>query len=619
MGWKPLHVSASAGAHLPSLLISANFSIDSYALHLTDLTNIWSESLDRRAIIRRVNEENTSIDPSQGADQFQIFLGKLASGLAGEESTTLVLTIGKNTDRPSLVLNVNVDLPGGLAPLQWPIRLSAAPQTVLTSQLIAPLIRAQHVKVQEIASLAEVLRDKDHVIQKLLDKLEEQGTDLGQVFPQAAGKIGRKVDRKTAQGRVKGLGPFDLETWRGSTSHEVTQNMDKLVTDVFAGVEIGGPSTEEGSDSEDWWDNIKGITVDLTTGRISTKGPSKTLPKSLPKPTPRKQESDDDDDFQVQATPPHLKSAPLAALQETTDDDDDLEAPSQTSKIPDSYPISQPKSTSPKALKKPGGIHGKRVVAKPDPAVVDDSQDSEPKIVSRSRRKKTTAKLPVRMDEDSTDSEPNTTVTSRKQASPRAPSKALSPVDDDEATASETASSRRSTPAREKAPSLTPEPSPAEAKRRLGKIGGKKEPPPPSPELEPETEDEDFSPHPRKTTPAEEAAKPKKGKLGKIGGKRKQVDGLAVEETESDPKPKPAQPVTPAKRKLGTIQGHRTNGASDKVTPTKVDKEKEVKPEKEATPSPHETAEEKANKKREQLKKELEAKAQAPPKKKRKF
>jgi hypothetical protein len=117
MSWKPLQLSAYAGTHLPPLFILATFALDSYSIHLTDLTHIWSESLTKRAIIRRSREENTSIDPSDG-DQFRIFVDKIKLGLGGAKDTTLALTISADADRPSLILNITTNLPGGLAPLE---------------------------------------------------------------------------------------------------------------------------------------------------------------------------------------------------------------------------------------------------------------------------------------------------------------------------------------------------------------------------------------------------------------------------------------------------------------------------------------------------------------------
>jgi len=570
MVWKPIHLSPSAGAHLPPLLVSTSFTPSSYTIHLTDLTHIWSESLDYITIIRRSRGENTSIDPSDG-DQLQIFLEKIKLGLAGSKDTTLALTIKADADRPSLVLNISVKLPGGLAPLEWPVQLAAAPQSLMTSQLTVPLLRAQHARMQEMASLAEVLRDKDHVIQKLVDKLEGQGTELGQIFPQAAGKIGRKLDRKRAEERVKGLGQFDLEAWKKSQGHETSRDTAQLIGDVFAGddskavgIDGGTPASEEG---DSWWESIKGITVNLDSGKISTNGPArahKTPPKS--KLAFRKEESiEDSDDFQVQATPPHLASPPKRAaskpvIGDSTDDDEDLDAPSQHSKIPDSFPSSPPPTApSSQKPKKLGAIGSKNVAPKLDPR-----------------------------DEESTEGE----LSSPPKAGPQ--TKAASPI---------------------------PEKAAVKSQKKFGRIGGKKEAP--LPEQESECE---VSPPVAKTTPPPEAPKAKKGKLGQIGGNKKRADTPPPpEEARPEPEPSTSSTTPKPKRKLGAIgHKHQSPATKNEESPSKIEENESrerpsVKPEKETTPPPPETSQERADKKRLQLKRELEEKAKAPVKKKRKF
>ncbi|PMD20885.1 XLF-domain-containing protein [Hyaloscypha hepaticicola] len=565
MAWKPLRISPSAAGHLPPLLISQSFRPSSYTVQLTDLTYIWSESLDRRGIIRRSREQNTSIDPSDG-DQMQIFLDKVKSGLAGGKDTTLALTI--SADRPSLVLNINVKLPGGLDPLEWPIQLAAAPQSLMTSQFTIPLLKAQHAKVQDIESLAEVVKEKDHVIQKLLDKLEGQGTELGQIFPQAAGRVGRKVDRKQAVERVKGLGQFNMDAWRKSRDHEILRDAAGLSGDVFGGnsaegfeVEISSPATEE---SEHWWESIKGITINLDTGKFSTNGLSgarKTPPK--PKPALKKEETiEDDDAFQVQVTPPRLtrspKRTPSKVVIDDSTDDDELDAPTQRSKIPDSFPISSPPvASSSKKTKKLGSVGAKKAAAKIDPP-----------------------------DEEITEDE----------ASPPHIS------DGDKSTASPTPPPEKTVPEK--------------PQRKLGRIGGKKEAPPPEPELEAER---DTPPPPAKTIPAPETVKPKKGKLGQIGAKNRRAETPPPTEEA----PEASKTETP-KRKLGAI-GHKHQSPATKKKRLSQPEELEIRgrtsvnPEKEKTPQPRETSEERADRKRQELKRELEEKAKAPVKKKRKF
>ncbi len=507
----------------------------------------------------------TSIDPSDG-DQMQIFLDKVKSGLAGGKDTTLALTI--SADRPSLVLNITVKLPGGLDPLEWPIQLAAAPQSLMTSQFTVPLLKAQHAKVQDIESLAEVVKEKDHVIQKLLDKLEGQGTELGQIFPQAAGRVGRKVNRKQAEERVKWLGQFNMDAWRKGRDHGISRDVAGLIGDVFGGndadafeVEISSPATEE---SEHWWESIKGITINLDTGKFSTNGLSgarKAPPK--PKPALRKEETiEDDDAFQVQVTPPRLtrspKRTPSKVVIDDSTDDDELDAPTQCSKIPDSFPISTPPAaSSSKKTKKLGSVGAKKAAAK------IDSQDEE--------------------------------------------------ITEDEASPPPISGGDKSTASPTPPPKIT---APEEPQRKLGRIGGKKQAPSPEPESEPER---DISPSAAKTVPAPATFKPKKWKLGQIGAKNKRAETPPPAEEAPE-----ASKIETPKRKLGAIR-HKNQLPATKKEGLSQTEELEirgrtsVKPEKEKTPQPRETSEERADRKRQELKRELEDKAKAPVKKKRKF
>lgn len=606
MSWRSLHVSAAAGTHLPPLLISVNFTKDFYTVHLSDLTSIWTETLNHRDIIVRSREESTSIDPSS-RDQFQIFRNKIKLGLEGGSDTALALTVQADSSRPSLVLNVTVDLPGGLPPLHWPFRLAAASPSLLTSQLIAPLLRAQHERMQETSSLAELLKEKDHVIRKLLDKLESQGTELGQVFPQVANKVGRKVDRQKAAEKVKGLTPFNVAVWRSGLVQEESRSIAQLVGEVL-GASTDAPALLvedqiQEEDPEEWWENIQGITVDLQTGKISTKGPSRgirkttPLPKPKPQPTLARQEStnDDNDDFQVQATPPRssaVLSPSKAAVDESTDDDD-LDVPSQRSKVPDSYPRSPPppiKPPSPKPAKKFGKLGGKKATLEPPPPVKnDDTTDDDDPIPPPQPRK--TASSEASATEDEANSPP-----------PKSAPKAHSP---------------------------TPEPPPIKPQKKIGKIGGKREAPPPPPAAsETDDEPEDVGPEPLlpRKAPSPPVVKPKKAKFGQIGGKKKAAETTpAPEESIAESSTTSTTPKAGVKRKFGAL-GH-------KASPSKTVKQESSsqtadedsgrgrashKPEREATP-PRETSEERANKKREQLQRELEEKAKAPAKKKRKF
>ncbi|EPE24586.1 hypothetical protein GLAREA_08438 [Glarea lozoyensis ATCC 20868] len=602
-GWKPLSLSASASAHLPPLLFSVSFDHgSSYTVYLTDLTHIWSESLSRRQIIRRSQEEKTSIDPSDDEDNLRKLLEKIKSALEGARNTTAALTINADDERPSLTLSLAVKLPAGIAPLEWPLRLSAVPQTTLTQQLILPLMEAQHMRLQETASLIEVLKEKDHVIQKLLDKLEGQGTELGELFPQAAGKAGRKIDRRKAEERVRGLALFDIDAWRSENQIGAFHDTQTLLSKVFQGDanQVPEVGTEKAADVDGtWWEDIKGLTVFLDSGKIKTalgkaKPPGLGLEMSshdksssnTPVVVEKHTEDSDSGDFQVQSTPPHLKPNIIlpseSRVESSTDsDDDDLDAPSQRSKLSASQPVSQQTSgislaSEPKDGKKLGAL-----AVKSRARVVRRSFVQPPDVIN---------------DESSTEDEDE----DEDEISARKPYQNVSTASLGE-DAPSPAKSRRAVSPDESSPEATPK----RKGRGIGKLGGKQRPVEASPSPPPKA-----TPEPSK----------KRGKLGKIGGKKAILpDG---DETED-----PATETTPKKKKLGAIGGRKRESSSPGSRVPDANEEVVIrgrsevaKVERNPTPEVRETSQERADKKRAALKRELEAKAKAPPvKKKRKF
>lgn len=585
--WKPLSVSRTADTPLPPLLISATFGIDSYAVHLTDLTHLWSESLDHKAIFQRSQVESTSIDPSD-SDQLQIFLDKIKSGIEGGKDTTSSLSFEDSRGRPDIKLDITVRLPAGLDDLEWSIHLSAAPQSLLTSQLTIPLMEAQHARSQEITNLIEVLNHKDHVIQKLLDKFEEQGTQLGQLFPQVAVKGGRKISRAKAEEKVNGLGQFDIETWKKKLDNAKSRDVTELLKEVFGGGASENEELHVNTDlsvaNDNWWESRKGKTVDLSGGSgVNRSALSKSNKENAPSrpskysagtllykstsadlyistATDPDESMQDEVEFQVQTTPPRVisprskKQTPPLDEDESINDDDDFAPPSQHAKVLDRIASPSPQTKPPAKVKGLGPLGGKKVAA---------------------------PRAPSPMNEDTTDEE---------AASPVKPSPKKSSPEQ---------------PARKK-------------KGGLGRIGGKKEPPRPP------------SPSPREPTPPPvETPKPKKGKLGTIGGKKKAVTAAAkapVENAEEPPSstPPPKDVTTPVKKKLGTIGGKAKTPAKEGSVSFEscqglVQRGRSANVEEKVPTPPRETSEEHADRRRMELKRELEAKAKAPVKKKRKF
>ncbi|KAI9047796.1 hypothetical protein LZ554_008505 [Drepanopeziza brunnea f. sp. 'monogermtubi'] len=592
MDWRPLRICAKASAELPAFLISTSFTLSSFAVHLTDLTHIWTESLDRSAISRRSKEEDTSIVLGDDG-QCKILLEKIKLGLEGGEGTALALTVNADADRPSLILNVSVDLPGDIAPLEWPVRLSAAPQSSMTSLFTIPLLQTRHANMQQVASLTQELKDKDHIILKLLDKLEEQHTELGQIWPQAAGGVGRKVSRQKAEEKVKALAPFDLDSWRQELNHEPLEDAARLISEVFKErndvAPVGNSTTQE--EDDEWWEGIKGMTVNLNTGRCTTNGAKSK--KRIAKPTPPlkiAENENKDDAIQVQSTAPGLalaskpnSSSIRESIEEdeaTESEDDGLVTSSQRSKIPDSFPRSPPLLSSNPTKGKLGTLGKKKADPPPSPSPPANGEDE---------------------------------TTADESSPPREKQKTASP-------------SPSSAPA--------PEAVPHRAKKvPLGRIGARKAaaspPPKPSPEPEPESS-ADTLPHyhdhsittPPPPPPPSSEPKPKEGKLGQIGRNRKAAS------PSPEPPAEASAAATPKKRRLGTIGAGRRRAEKSPEAKLELDSQEEggrvlLKDVKTKTPTPEpvvrETSTERADRRREELKRELEAKAKAPAKKKRKF
>ncbi|RFU73579.1 hypothetical protein TARUN_8670 [Trichoderma arundinaceum] len=537
--WRPLPQAASSD--IPMLLVAVDIGTAAYTVRITDMANIWVESLDRKAIFMRGWSENTSIDPSDTPENMAKFLGSLRSALdptqPGHEETSLTLSPGSSAEagEDSLTLLATCPLPG-LQPLKWPIHLKKSPPSAIATDLVLPLLEAQFARKQEVDSLVEALKHKDAVITKLADKLEATGTGLEHVFTSLSGK--KKVSRAAAEGKVKGLAPFRHHNWRSSlkVGDDCPTNVGDLARNVFdsEGLNRRCRIQVDASPALDkWWHDFKG------TSQLVHRSKQQTTSSTRKSPSPStKCASPEDDDFQVQPTPPHLqaknKGSPIAVMDDvSTEDEEDLggEPPSVPS---DTNP--QPNTTKP-ALRMATIGGGK-------PKAGASLQDAK-----SNGARATTA--PVLADDEETASE----------------------ASDDEITSNQETSS--SLPAPLPGP-LSPKPTP--------KVGG----------------------------------------LGRIGGttaKMRAAETAKAPETEEDTEGRAvAKPPTP--KKLGVIG--KKIGTSGPKAPIQDNTAKRGRPteneEPQAEDRPRETSQERADRRREELKKELEKKAAAGPvKKKRRF
>ncbi|KAI0377491.1 XLF-domain-containing protein [Hypomontagnella monticulosa] len=556
--WYPL----PAFPDLPALMISPCFGSSSYTLHLTDFANVWVESLDRKGIQYRSLKEDISIDLCDGdANQWKVFLSKLHaafdSSSLDHDSTSLSISAG-GTGEDGLILHVTCVLPEPLKPLKWPIKFTKCPPTGIASELVIPLIRAHHVRALEIQHLIARLKEKDAVITKLVDKLETNKIGLEHVFTSLSGK--RKPSRAAAEDKVNGLAMFDESDWRSSlgATREPPQDLTSLIHAVFVetGLHCNVDTEITPSDQlNDWWTKL-GSSSSIPI-RPRTETPKE--PYNSPPSDTRTNGQRDDDDFQVQATPPNLKtrrrkhdhSEPIV----DTSDDDDNRAEGSSSYFTGSK--EKPRSRL-------GAVGRKRGAG----------NENSPSQSSR-------------------------TV----------------PADDDE------------TPSESDTEPVQPQPQPQRISR-LGNIGKPRKPSPPAtaisaPPLSADGNDETASgsddendggrPEIDSPSPPPPPSERKKTGLGRIGGKPKSratpepSDAPGISSTSMESPKAPSSPAKPTGRKIGTI---------GKAPATDGKRLRSESPAKDAEP---ETEEQRTERRRAELAKQLERQATAPTKKKRKF
>lgn len=256
--WKALKLSSNESL-TPTLLVKSEFGSSHYKIHLSDLTYIWTESLERRQIVKRALNEDTSIDPSESADQLQLLLQNIQKALDEVKGATLSLC--KSGLSQELILRTITPLPGALKPLVWPFHLMSAPQPLLTAELLQPCLSHQFIAKAQIASLKQLIRDKDHVISRLTDKMQSDGTDLSKIFPGASSlRSGANFHfRESASKFVKGLSEFDDEEWRKffRNSTQIPSELPEIFPQVFCSDLENIPKLDIKNIDGTWWQNLR--------------------------------------------------------------------------------------------------------------------------------------------------------------------------------------------------------------------------------------------------------------------------------------------------------------------------------------------------------------------------
>jgi hypothetical protein len=258
--WRVLELSEQPDdSDVPQLLVKPVFRSDSYTVHLTCLSNIWSEELDLDGIVDRASQEQSPIEVSkQDTAQLAILLDLVKNSLLHSDNAFCRLT---RTDTDGLTLHTTITLPKPLGCLTWKFRLEKRASTALKNELILPLLVSSHIQQERIASLISTISDKDKAITRLVDHYESSNLDLAAAFPIISGlKTGRKaIKREQAARHVPALQPFREDAFKQDTGRLVDSNVSTLglFQEALSECTPNVPSQLKTDDSNlAWWSSI---------------------------------------------------------------------------------------------------------------------------------------------------------------------------------------------------------------------------------------------------------------------------------------------------------------------------------------------------------------------------
>lgn len=187
-------------------------------LQITDLVYIWSavktskEELKAEAVRTRC-----SIDPTEDDEQYEVLVHKLEEAVSGRNGASVEIVRDKNSSTPNparFEIETLMPLPSPLGTLEWTFRMVRQEPSILTQELVIPALHVIDASRRREEDLRRRIKEKDHVIGKLMDKTEGSGIDLAMVFPGFAGAR-KGLNAIQAANVVPGVAAFRVEDWGG--------------------------------------------------------------------------------------------------------------------------------------------------------------------------------------------------------------------------------------------------------------------------------------------------------------------------------------------------------------------------------------------------------------------
>lgn len=254
--WRVLELAEPSSNHVPQLLIKPVFAANSYTVHLTCLSSIWSEQLDLGGIVDRATEQQSPIEVSKhDTAQLAILLDNIEKSL--HPSDDAICSVVRSGD-DGLTLHTTITLPKPLDSLTWKFNLKKRASTALKNELILPLLISSHIQHERISALVSAIAGKDKAITRLVDQYESSNLDLAAAFPTISGlKTGRRaIKREQAAKHIPALQPFREDAFKQETGQLADPNVSTLglFQQALSECTPEVPSRLQSDDAElEWW------------------------------------------------------------------------------------------------------------------------------------------------------------------------------------------------------------------------------------------------------------------------------------------------------------------------------------------------------------------------------
>lgn len=144
-----------------NILVQALFTETDYSVRVTDLSNVWSETLSRKKIKARAEEVDCPIDADANLPDL---LERLQNALTVDSKTTEIV-LHRRGDQLRLTTTETI----GRVNLEWEFRMSALPYSAVACGLTLSLFSMVSYYQRCVQTLLEVIQDKDTLIRQMND------------------------------------------------------------------------------------------------------------------------------------------------------------------------------------------------------------------------------------------------------------------------------------------------------------------------------------------------------------------------------------------------------------------------------------------------------------------